>query len=59
MDADVVVANKPSGLLVHRGWDNDEDVALIRARDAVGDYMYPVHRLDRGTSGAVAGRSAE
>jgi tRNA pseudouridine65 synthase len=53
VDAHVVVANKPSGLLVHRGWDNDDDVALFRVRDAIGEYMYPVHRLDRGASGAL------
>ncbi len=35
VDAHVVVANKPSGLLVHRGWDNDDDVALFRVRDAI------------------------
>jgi tRNA pseudouridine65 synthase len=60
VDADVVVANKPCGLLVHRGWDNDDDVALFRVRDAIGAYVYPVHRLDRGTSGALLfARSAE
>lgn len=53
VDEHVVVANKPCGLLVHRGWDNDDDVALFRVRDAVGAYVYPVHRLDRGTSGAL------
>lgn len=53
VDADVVVANKPSGLLVHRGWDNDRDVALFRVRDALGQRVHPVHRLDRGTSGAL------
>jgi tRNA pseudouridine65 synthase len=52
-DEHLVVANKPSGLLVHRGWANDDDVALFRVRDAVGAYVYPVHRLDRGTSGAL------
>jgi tRNA pseudouridine65 synthase len=52
-DADVVVVNKPSGLLVHRGWGNDEDVAMRRVRDALGVHVYPVHRLDRGTSGAL------
>jgi tRNA pseudouridine65 synthase len=52
-DAHVVVANKPSGLLVHRGWDDDDDVALFRVRDAVGQKVYPLHRLDRGTSGAL------
>ena len=53
VDDDVVVVNKPSGLLVHRGWDNDDDVALFRVRDAVGQHVHPVHRLDRGTSGAL------
>jgi tRNA pseudouridine65 synthase len=53
VDDDVVVANKPSGLLVHRGWDDDDDVALFRVRDAIGAHVYPVHRLDRGTSGAL------
>ena len=53
VDPHVVVANKPSGLLVHRGWDNDDDVALFRVRDALGQHVHPVHRLDRGTSGAL------
>jgi len=53
VDADIVVANKPSGLSVHRGWDDDRDVALFRVRDAVGQHMHPVHRLDKGTSGAL------
>jgi tRNA pseudouridine65 synthase len=53
VDAHVVVANKPSGLLVHRGWDDDDDVALFRVRDAVGQHVHPLHRLDRGTSGAL------
>jgi tRNA pseudouridine65 synthase len=52
-DEDVVVANKPSGLLVHRGWDDDEDVALFRVRDAVGAHVNVVHRLDRATSGVL------
>lgn len=54
VDEHVVVADKPSGLLVHRGWDNDDDVAMFRVRDAVGGrHVHPVHRLDRGTSGAL------
>ncbi len=53
VDALVVVANKPSGLLVHRGWDDDDDVALFRVRDAVGERVHAIHRLDRGTSGAL------
>jgi tRNA pseudouridine65 synthase len=53
LDAHIVVANKPSGLLVHRGWDNDDDVAMFRVRDAIGQHVHPLHRLDRGTSGAL------
>jgi tRNA pseudouridine65 synthase len=53
VDDDVVVANKPSGLLVHRGWDDDDDVALFRVRDALGAQVNVVHRLDRPTSGAL------
>src|SRR4051794_6349173 len=53
VDEDIVVANKPSGLLVHRGWDDDDDVALFRVRDAVGAHVNVVHRLDRATSGAL------
>jgi tRNA pseudouridine65 synthase len=53
VDEHVVVADKPSGLLVHRGWDNDDDVAMFRVRDTIGAHVYPIHRLDRGTSGAL------
>jgi tRNA pseudouridine65 synthase len=53
VDEHVVVADKPSGLLVHRGWADDDDVALFRVRDAIGEHVHPIHRLDRGTSGAL------
>lgn len=60
VDEHLVVADKPSGLLVHRGWDNDDDVAMFRVRDAIGAHVYPIHRLDRGTSGALLfARSSE
>lgn len=52
-DDHLLVVNKPSGLLVHRGWARDEVVAMTLARDRVGRWVYPVHRLDRGTSGAL------
>jgi len=52
-DARCVVADKPSGVATHRGWSDDEDPLLQRVRDAVGAYVYPVHRLDRGASGIV------
>jgi len=49
----LVVVDKPSGLLVHRGWANDRVTMLSLVRDAVGRRVYPVHRLDRGTSGVL------
>src|SRR5262245_57019873 len=52
-DQHLVVVNKPSGLSVHRGWDGDRMVAMSLLRDAIDQYVFPVHRLDRGTSGAL------
>ena len=52
-DDDLVVVNKPSGMIVHRGWARDPVVAMTVARDLLGRRVYPVHRLDRGTSGAL------
>jgi tRNA pseudouridine65 synthase len=40
-------------LLVHRGWANDSVTALSQARAVAGRWVYPVHRLDRGTSGVL------
>jgi len=52
-DARVLVVSKPSGLLTHRGWANDRDNALVRARSIAGCHVHPVHRLDRATSGVL------
>jgi tRNA pseudouridine65 synthase len=54
-DAWLVAVNKPSGLLVHRSWiDKDETrFALQMVRDQIGQYVYPVHRLDKPTSGVL------
>ena len=49
----MVVINKPSGLAVHRGWAADSSYALDQVRDLVGQYVYPIHRLDKPTSGAL------
>jgi tRNA pseudouridine65 synthase len=51
----LVAINKPSGLLVHRSWiDKDEThFALQMVRDQLGQYVYPVHRLDKPTSGVL------
>ena len=55
LDENVVVVNKPSGLLVHRsGIDRGAtEFALQTVRDQLGQHVYPVHRLDRATSGAL------
>ncbi len=56
---DLIVVDKSSGLLVHRGWADDEDVLVERARARFGA-VFPVHRLDRGTSGVIVlARSSE
>jgi tRNA pseudouridine65 synthase len=52
-DAHLIAVNKPSGLITHRGWANDRDNALARARELAGRYVYPAHRLDRATSGVL------
>lgn len=59
-DEFLIAINKPSGLLVHRGWANDSFPALQRLRDQIGERVYPVHRLDRATSGVLLfARSSE
>lgn len=53
---DVLVAiNKPNGLLVHRSpIASDADVFTVQLlRDQLGQRVYPVHRLDRKTSGVL------
>jgi len=52
-DDHLVAVHKPSGLPSHRGWARDVLPALQRVRDQVGRHLYPVHRLDRATSGVL------
>ncbi len=54
-DEYIVAINKPSNLLVHRSWiDKDETRFAIQIlRDQIGRYVYPVHRLDKPTSGVL------
>jgi tRNA pseudouridine65 synthase len=52
-DARLVVVDKPPGVAVHRGWADDDDPLLQQVRDRVGAWVWPVHRIDRGASGAV------
>ncbi len=52
-DEFLVAINKPSGLLVHKGWGNDELPVLQRLRDQIERRLFPIHRLDRATSGVL------
>lgn len=54
-DEHLVAVDKPSGLLVHRtGLDAGETrFALQLVRDQLGRAVWPVHRLDKGTSGVL------
>lgn len=54
-DEHFVAVNKTAGLLVHRSWldSHATEFALQKVRDQVGQYVYPIHRLDRPTSGVL------
>ena len=54
-DAHLVAIDKPAGLLVHRsGLDAGETrFAVQLLRDQLGRPVWPVHRLDKGTSGVL------
>ncbi|MFZ5841563.1 MAG: pseudouridine synthase [Pseudomonadota bacterium] len=54
-DEHLVAVHKPAGLLVHRtGIDRNETrFAVQMLRDQLGQHVYPVHRLDKGTSGVL------
>lgn len=60
-DEHFIAIDKPPGMLVHRTWIADgSEFALQRLRDQIGRRVYPVHRLDRPTSGVlVFGLSSE
>lgn len=54
-DERFVAINKPPGLLVHRTKlaYHEKRFALQMLRDQIGQYVYPIHRLDRKTSGVL------
>lgn len=54
-DAYLVAINKPSGLLVHKSPIDRHETrfALQEVRDQIGQYVYPIHRLDKPTSGVL------
>ena len=55
LDDRMVVVDKPSGLLVHRSPIDRHETrfALQIVRDQLGRRVHLVHRLDKGTSGAL------
>lgn len=62
IDRDFVAVNKPAGLMVHRarGAPQETEFALQMVRDMLGSRVYPVHRLDKPTSGVlIFGRHQE
>ncbi len=54
-DEQTIAVDKPAGMLVHRSWIAEEDeVFLLQSlRDQIGQRVYPIHRLDRPTSGVI------
>ncbi len=54
-DEYLVAINKPSGLLVHRSEIDRHETrfALQLVRNQIGQRVYPVHRLDKPTSGVL------
>ncbi len=53
-DEELVAINKPAGILVHPTRISEDTLTILPLlRDQLGGKMYPVHRLDRGTSGVL------
>ena len=50
-----VAVDKPAGLFVHRSYMDKDEIyfALQLVRDQIGQYVYPLHRIDRPTSGVL------
>ena len=54
-DEHLVAINKPSGLLVHKSMIDRHEIyfAMKMLRDQIGQWVYPIHRLDKPTSGVL------
>lgn len=54
-DEHLVAVNKPAGLLVHRSFVDRREMeyAMQVLRDQLGRWVYPLHRLDKATSGVL------
>jgi tRNA pseudouridine65 synthase len=54
LDDRLVAVDKPAGMVVHRSeWCPEGEPVLQRLRDQLGRRVWPVHRLDRATSGVL------
>ncbi|MGR5153474.1 tRNA pseudouridine(65) synthase TruC [Photobacterium swingsii] len=61
-DEYLVAVNKPAGMLVHRSWLDSHETQFVMQtlRDQIGQHVFPLHRLDRPTSGVlIFGLSSE
>jgi tRNA pseudouridine65 synthase len=54
-DEYIIAINKPSGLLVHKSfYARCKSFAIQELRNQIGgQHVYPIHRLDRKTSGVL------
>lgn len=54
-DSDLIVINKPYGFFVHKSSldAKSDQILMYPVRDYVGAHVYPVHRLDRKTTGVL------
>ena len=54
-DEHIIAVNKPGGLLVHRSMIDKHETrfAMQIVRDQIGQHVFPVHRLDKPTSGIL------
>jgi len=54
-DEHIIVIHKPAGLLMHRSPISRDTVFVLQTlRNQIGKRVYPIHRLDRATSGVLA-----
>jgi len=54
-DEEILVVNKPPFMMVHpwKGGPRREKALMTHVKEQTGEWVYPVHRLDRQTSGIV------
>ena len=57
----IIVVNKPSGVLVHPSKESNDKISVLKIlRDELGHFLYPIHRLDRPVSGVlIFGKTSE